>query len=176
MADDRTSVIDDLSQPHPMAANGASWEFVADTVMGGVSSGGIDRVTVAGRPALRLQGTVRLDNNGGFIQAALDLNPDGSDHDARAFSGLNIDLHGDGADYDIRVRTSDLSRPWQSYRHAITAAPRWVTYRIPFASFTPHRTDRPLDKGKLRRIGVLAIGSAREARLAIGGVRFFSGS
>ena len=176
MADDRSSVIDDLSQPHPLAANGASWEFVADAVMGGVSTGGIERVSVDGRQALLLQGTVRLDNNGGFIQAALDLRADGSDRDAHPFSGLEIDLHGDGADYDIRLRTSDLDRPWQSYRHAITAAPSWTSYRIPFASLTPHRTDRPLDTAKLRRIGILAIGSAREAKLAIGGIRFFSGS
>lgn len=60
--------IDDRSSPAP-----AAWRFFTDGVMGGVSRGGMTAETAAGRPALCLRGEVRLDNNGGFIQMALEL-------------------------------------------------------------------------------------------------------
>ncbi|MGD7552053.1 CIA30 family protein, partial [Ralstonia pseudosolanacearum] len=62
------TVIDDLSAPHPRAANGAVWDLVSDRVMGGVSRGVMIREVVRDRPALRMQGEVSLENNGGFIQ------------------------------------------------------------------------------------------------------------
>ena len=67
--------IDDLSNAEPAAPNGCRWEAVSDRVMGGVSVPALARGTVAGRPAQRLTGRVRLDNDGGFLQMALDLAP-----------------------------------------------------------------------------------------------------
>ena len=52
------------------------WEFVSDTVMGGVSQGRIEEVDIFGRHATRLKGDVSLDNNGGFVQMAFDINDD----------------------------------------------------------------------------------------------------
>ena len=47
---------------------GARWDYVADGVMGGVSSGGAE-IRGAGTDAvLRLQGNVSTANNGGFLQ------------------------------------------------------------------------------------------------------------
>ena len=68
-------VIDDLSRPFPQASSGGSGELLSDRVMGGVSSGTLRREVVRGRAALRLEGDVSLENNGGFIQMALDLDP-----------------------------------------------------------------------------------------------------
>jgi hypothetical protein len=165
-------VIENLKLSTPTAKNGAAWQFVADGVMGGLSKGTMVRETIGGRNALRMRGTVSLENNGGFIQVALDLSPDGSPIDASAFSGVEIDVIGNGETYNLHLRTADLSRPWQSYRHSFDAGRNWETHRLPFADFNSYRTGAPLDLTKLRRIGFVAIGRAFKADIAIGGIRF----
>lgn len=167
------SLIDDLTQEFPTAANGARWEVLSDRVMGGVSSGRLTREIVAGRPAIRLRGDVSLDNNGGFIQMALDLGPAGAAVDARGFSGIDIIVCGNDEDYGLHLRTADLSRPWQSYRQGFRTGPEWRRIRLPFTGFTPHRTEIPLDQSRLRRIGLVAIGRAFHADLALADVRFY---
>jgi hypothetical protein len=44
--------------------------------------------------------------------------------------------------------------------------------RLNFRDFASHRTDVPLDLRRLRRIGIVAIGRAFSADLAVGGVWF----
>jgi len=72
------------------------WEYVADTVMGGVSTGQIASRQIAGCKTTQLTGTVSLDNNGGFVQMATDLRPDGSALDASAFTGIELEVIGNG--------------------------------------------------------------------------------
>lgn len=146
------------------------WEYVADTVMGGVSRGGLTFETVEGRAAARLVGDVSLDNNGGFIQIASDLRPDGASFDARGWTGVEIEVLGNDHSYDLRLRTDALTRPWQSYRAAFDAVPEWTTLRLPFAGLEANRTDAPFDPARLRRIGILAIGEAFRADVAVAGV------
>jgi len=149
------------------------WEYVADTVMGGVSTGQINVEDVAGRAATRLTGTVSLDNNGGFVQMAFDLLPDGTGLDASGYTGIEIDVLGNGEAYDLRLRTDALTRPWQSFRTEFTAPSEWTTIRLPFTDVTPHRTDAAFDPTQLRRIGMLAIGRAFEADIAVSAIRFY---
>lgn len=149
------------------------WEYVADTVMGGVSRGGITSGVVDGRQAVRLQGLVSLDNNGGFIQMAFDLVPGGGAFDASGWSGVELVVRGNGAGYDLRLRTDQLTRPWQSFRTEIIAPPDWTTIQVPFASLEPHRTEAVFDPARLRRIGLLAIGRVFEADLAVAAVRLY---
>ena len=166
-------IIDALDQAHPRATNGADWELIADRVMGGVSSGAMTRGIVSGRPALRMQGEVSLANNGGFVQVALDLALRGGAIDASAWSGVELDVFGNGERYNLHLRTADVVRPWQSYRAEFVATPEWRTIQLPFDSFEAHRIDAPLDLTRLRRLGVVAIGRAFTADLAIGGLRFY---
>ncbi len=166
-------VIDDLSHPAPRASIGSDWEFIADRVMGGRSTGTMTRETVDGRLAVRLRGTVSLENNGGFVQIALNLAPDGSSIDARTWQGIELDMRGNGEIYGLHLRTDDVTRPWQSYRQTFTATDIWQTVRLPFDGFQPHRIDAPLDLSRLRRIGLVAIGRAFEADLAIAGLRLY---
>jgi hypothetical protein len=49
----------------------------------------------------------------------------------------------------------------------------WQTLRLPFSSFEPHRIEEALDTSRMRRIGIVAIGRARPAAIAIGGVRLY---
>jgi hypothetical protein len=139
-------------------------------VMGGVSAGTLRRELIGGLPALRLQGQVRLDNNGGFLQMAADLSPVGGAFDATGWTGLAIDLCGPPEIYGLHLRTTDLTRPWQSYRADLTVTPDWQRHFLPFTQFQPHRTDAALIPARLRRVGLIAIGRAFRADVAMGGL------
>ncbi len=165
--------IDAFDQPPPMASIGTRWELVTDRVMGGVSAATAARETVAGRPALRLRGDVSLENQGGFVQLALDLAPGGGTLDASGRQGIEIDVLGNDEGYNMHLRTADVVRPWQSYRAEFTAPPDWRTVRLPFAAFAAHRIEAAMDTARLRRLGVVAIGRVFAADIAIGGLRFF---
>jgi adhesin HecA-like repeat protein len=147
------------------------WRYVADTVMGGVSRGTLSREVVDGRLAMRLTGRVSLDNDGGFLQMAADLDADGAALDLSAWTGIEVDVRGNGETYELRLRTSDLTRPWQSYRAPFTAPADWTTIRIPLAALDAHRTEAPFDPTAVRRVGLLAIGRAFDADLAVSGLR-----
>ena len=166
-------IIDDLRHPAPRAATGTDWELVSDRVMGGVSGGGLSRAVVSGRPALHLTGDVRLENDGGFVQAALDLAPDGAFVDARDWDGIALTVRGNGERYNVHLRSADVTRPWQSYRATFVAQPDWAQVTLPFSDFTPHRLTAPLDLSRLRRIGLVAIGRAFRADLAVSDLRFY---
>ncbi len=170
-------------------------QLITDTVMGGVSQGTLTRETVQGREAVRMRGRVSLDNNGGFIQMAANLSPlgsgpsaqprdDGSPLDASAFSGielvatdtiaaLGLRPNREGETYNVHLRTTDITRPWQSYRQSFIAGPQWETHRIPFTDFVPHRIDTPLDVTRLTRIGIVAIGREFEADISVANIRFY---
>jgi len=169
-----SAIIDDLSRAPPLSSIGTEWQLFTDRVMGGVSEGTMMWDIVAGRPAIRMRGNVSLENNGGFVQISLDLSPDGKSVDASAFLGVEIDVYGQNEEYSLRLRTSDLVHPWQSYRAGFTAEPEWKTVQVPFSRFEKHRTDRALDVSRLRRVGLVAIGRAFSADLALGGIRFFA--
>ncbi|MBN8968050.1 MAG: CIA30 family protein [Rhizobiales bacterium] len=166
------AMIDDLSRQPPVATIGSTWELVTDAVMGGGSQGVMAREVVAGRPAIRMRGDVNLENNGGFVQAALDLSPTAPVVDASGWDGIAIDVFGNEEVYGVHLRTDYLARPWQSYRQNFTAYPDWRTVVLHFSAFAPYRTDIPLDTHRLRRIGFVAIGRAFRCDLAIGGLRY----
>ena len=169
-----SAIIDDLSRETPMAAIGSSWQLFTDQVMGGASKGTIARDVVAGRPAIRRRGEVSLENNGGFVQIGLDLSPDGQSADASAWSGIELDVFGNGEEYGVHLRTGSLTRPWQSYRHTFKAFAQWQTVQLPFDGFVAHRTDILLNTHRLQRVGVVAIGRAFSADLALAGLRFMT--
>lgn len=166
-------VIDDLSRPFPLTSLGTVWEVVTDGVMGGLSRGAARREAVAGRDAIRMTGDVRTENNGGFVQMALDLSHDGGAVDAGGWTGIVVDVCGPPEGYNLHLRTSDITRPWQSYRSGFRTAATWQRVTLPFASFAPHRTEAPLDLRRLRRIGIVAIGRAFRADLAVGRLAFY---
>lgn len=166
-------LIDDFSDPDLTSKFGTAWQGVSDQVMGGISQASVTRETLEGRDALRLRGDVRLENNGGFIQAALNLTPERGTFDASGFTGLRLTHRGNGEGYSLHLRSADNTRPWQSYRAHFTAGPEWETLDLPFASFAPYRLETPLDTTRLRRIGLVAIGRAFSADLAVSEIAFY---
>jgi hypothetical protein len=167
-------VIDDLRHAPPLAATGTGWALVSDRVMGGLSEGALSRGMVAGRAAIRMTGAVSLRNNGGFLQIALDLGAAGGAVDAGRWTGIRLDVRGNDHVYNVHLRTADLRRPWESYRQSFRATPEWTTVHLPFDGFVPHRTACPLDLARLRRIGIVAIGEAFQADIALADIRFYA--
>jgi hypothetical protein len=165
-------VLEDGGGPGLRAANGQHWRYVADTVMGGVSTGALSRGLHYGKQALHLTGAVSLENNGGFVQMALDLAPQGQVLDASRFAGLSLLLHGNDAPYNIHLRSPDMPRVWQSWRAQVHVPARWVHIFVPFSDFTPHRTDLPVQPARLSRIGLVAIGREMRADLALARLEF----
>lgn len=121
-----------------------------------------------------MRGDVSLENNGGFVQIALDLAPGGKSIDASAWEGVELDVFGNGKEYSLHLRSEDLTRPWQSYRQSFRADQQWRTIPFRFGDFVPYRTETPLNVRRIRRIGVVAIGSAFSADLSVGGLRFMA--
>jgi hypothetical protein len=93
--------------------------------------------------------------------------------DASDWAGVALEVAGNGEHYELRLRTADLSRPWQSYRLAFRADPGWATLRASFDAFAPHRTDAPFDPSRLTRLGILAIGRPFEADIAARDLRLW---
>lgn len=167
-------ILEDGQGPGLLAANGAVWRVVTDRVMGGLSDATVTREVRVGHSALVLRGQVRLDNNGGFVQMALDLAKTDEVLDASGFYLLRLSVQGNGARYNVHLRTRDLSRVWQSYRTEFVAGPRWQVIDLPLTDFQPHRTDTQLDLRKLHRIGLVAIGDEMQADLALGSMALVS--
>ena len=167
-------LIDDFTDKNLVSKLGTPWRGVSDQVMGGISEAVVAHAVIDDRPCLRLTGDVRLENKGGFIQAALDLAPSGTSLDGSAYSGVRLLVRGNGERYSVHLRTPDNLRPWQSYRAHFVAGPDWQTVDLPFTAFAPYRLETPLDVTRLRRIGLVAIGRAFFADLAVAELGFYS--
>lgn len=170
---EETQLIDDFSDAQ-LASNGNRWQLFSDAVMGGVSSGQMRYEKIQDCQALRLRGDVSLENNGGFIQVGLDLCASGALIDASNATGIAVTLSGDNGRYMINLRTDDTQRPWQSYRYPIKTVPReWHVRLLPFSRFIAHRIDQPLALNKLRRIGLIATGTAGPVDIAMARIALY---
>ena len=172
-AQENRMLIDDFSKKNFVSAVGTSWVGVTDKVMGGVSEAKIETKTINQRRCLHLTGDVRVENNGGFIQAALNLSKDNNIFDASLFSGIRLTIYGNNEKYSIHLRTLDNNRPWQSYRAHFMAKSMWHVIELPFESFKPYRLQTKLDIKRLKRIGLVAIGHPFSADLAISNIEFY---
>ena len=104
------------------------WRLITDGVMGGLSSGTLRQNTVDGRQCVQLRGDVSLKNNGGFIQAALDV-ASTSAANASAYQGIVLEVYGNNEEYNLHLRSKDVWLPWQSYRASFQAPARWHSAR-----------------------------------------------
>ncbi len=163
---DELLMIDDRRSGDLKSVLGSSWRVFTDRVMGGISSGSLTLDTIDGKPCLRLRGDVSLENNGGFIQAALDVGQNEAS-DASGHHGLLVEIYGNGEEYNLHLRTDDVWLPWQSYRASFQAPARWQSVKLPFKEFTGYRIGKKLDLTQLKRISMVAIGHEYTADLCI---------
>jgi hypothetical protein len=164
--------LDDRASGDLHASNGSEWRLFSDRVMGGVSAGTLTVEEVAGKSCLRMRGDVRLDNNGGFIQIALDVDEQ-QRRSAADYDGLLLDVYGNDEQYNVHLRTAGMRAPWQSYRAHFGATQAWRTVKLPFSGFEAYRFEGSFDATTLRRIGIVAIGRAFAADVCIGRLAFY---
>jgi len=175
--------IDDLSEIFPITSSGTQWLGVTDEVMGGSSSGSLVREEFKGRMSNVLTASVRLENDGGFVQMATDLALDhsvSSTVDASIFKGIELDVYFEGdtdrESFNIHLKDSNCIRQFSSYRATFELSQgEWTTVRLPWSMFKGYGLDgleNLLNRSALRRIGLVAIGKEMDARLALSSIRF----
>ena len=166
-------LIDNFTDKNFTSKLGTQWYGASDKVMGGVSEASVFHGCLDNRSCLILSGDVCLENNGGFIQVALNLAKSKETFDASKYVGVRLVVRGNGEKYSIHLRTPDNTRPWQSYRASFIASARWKTIDLPFVTFPPYRIEAALDITRLRRIGLVAIGRAFHAEIALSEISFY---
>ncbi|WP_205342129.1 CIA30 family protein [Denitrificimonas caeni] len=140
------------------------WTIISDQVMGGVSSAELHQEQRDSSNCSCLVGRTRLDNNGGFVQMKLDIEPS----ELRAdYKGLFIELYGSMHDYNLHVKTTQLNRPWQSFRCTLSVEPQWTRFIVPYEQLQAHRTDAELQPADIKSVAVIAIGQAFDVDVCV---------
>jgi hypothetical protein len=150
---------------------GARWDYVADSVMGGVSSGRAEVEKTGEGAVLRLHGLVSTKNNGGFIQVRRRFSEPWSD-DAQ---GLQLRVRGNGQTYYVFLKTPGLSRVWYSYRAQFKATPEWQDVRLGFDQFVPSHTAMPLKfaPSDVTSIAIVGYGADFEADVSVDHINIY---
>lgn len=167
VADAGVLLLDDFGRDDGRSAIGTEWRAFTDRVMGGVSEMNTDIVDSDRGPALRMTGEVRLDNNGGFIQARLPLGDNGRTLDASRFDAVRVTVRGTPGSYFLHLRTPDTRRPWQYYRAELPVDAEWSERTIRFEAFTGKSIGGSPDFSQLKSIAVVAYGEAFEADIRV---------
>lgn len=165
-------LIDDFSREEASAL-GTRWQAFTDRVMGGLSNGRASYETIEGKRCLRLRGEVSLENQGGFVQAALPLAKEDGALDASGYRGVRLWVRGNGTVYYVHLRTGDSRLPWQYYAAEFEAGPDWRQVDIPFSAFAPENLSRALDTRILKRLAVVAAKKAFSADVAVARIEFY---
>jgi len=172
MANQDIKFIDDRSSSDLHSQSGDEWALITDGVMGGISDGQLSIDNINNRSCLRMTADVKLENNGGFVQVALNL-PKLTVKNINKYTGLMLEVLGNNEQYNIHLRTHDTWLPWQSYRATFEASSEWNTLYIPFTEFQAYRINKVLNIDKLKRIGLVAIGRRFSADLCLGKIGLY---
>jgi hypothetical protein len=151
------------------------WRAFSDRVMGGISREHVSVAQIDGLRCLRLQGEVRLEHNGGFIQIVRALQgTGGTPLDVSPYAGVRLLVWAhEEQEYLVHLRTRDTTRPWQYYRAAFSAGPTWRTITLPFDGFHPEQLRQPLDRRTLTSLGIVAYGRRFHADIAVARVALY---
>lgn len=170
MADEPTTetlLLDDFRTPDGQSAFGTAWQGFTDRVMGGRSDLDAGYIETERGPAVRMRGTVRLDNNGGFVQIRLPLVRDRQALDASGMDSFAVEARGEPGPYYLHLRTTDTRRPWAYYRAPLTVTRDWQTIEVPLDAFEAVSTRTPMDRSQLVSVGLVAYGEEFEAELDV---------
>ncbi len=147
------------------------WDYVADTVMGGVSSGQVQFRSEGNVAFARLTGTVSTENNGGFIQFRRKL----PDRPGTGVSGVRLLVRGNGEQYFVHLRTRGTVLPWQYYQAAFVTSNEWTEVYLPLSGFKASgamlRATPVADA--ITSVGVVAYGRDHKAHVDVSEVGFY---
>ena len=151
------------NQPSP-------WLVISDQVMGGVSSAELRQEKRDNSHCSCLSGRTSLDNNGGFVQMKFDIQSSLLRTD---YQGIFIELYGSAHEYNLHIKTTQLTRPWQSFRSSLAVEPRWTRFIVPYEQLQAHPTDAELEPTKITSIAVGAIGQEVDVDVCVRRLGFF---
>ena len=147
------------------------WKFIADTVMGGISSGQLsfsvdDNVNYA-----RMVGKVSTENNGGFIQfrrSVINGLP-------AKTKGLKLSLRGNGQRYFVHIRSKGTFLPWQYYQQSFIANEDWSETTLLLDEFRRSGVllRKTIDPKSIKSIGIVAFGRDHEAEINVRKISLF---
>ena len=167
-----------IASAHPFSLSFSSnenrWQVVLDGVMGGLSTGKVDRTS----DGIVFHGELSLENNGGFSQIRTPVEMgslDGAD-------GIEVEVRGDGRAYIFDARVANLRVMAGSFQHKFeTVEGEWTTIRLPFTDFRFHAFGQrvpgvgAIAPAMVDSVGVtLADYNAGDFRLEIRSVRGYS--
>ena len=147
------------------------WEFIADTVMGGISSGQLSFSVDDNANFARMVGKVSTENNGGFIQfrrSVINGLP-------AKTKGLRLSFRGNGQKYFVHIRTKGTFLPWQYYQQSFMANEDWSETTMLLNEFRPSGVllRKTIDPQSIKSIGIVAFGRDHEAEIDVRKISFF---
>ena len=156
--DAETAALFDFAKTPDLAGR---WRSLNDGVMGGVSDGRM-RSAIPGTHAV-FEGTVRLENNGGFSSVRASF---GSGIDLSQFQGFYMDVRpGDeasaGKEYLLIVKDDECMTTQVNFKAKFGTGKKggWERVKVPFAAFDrPERMGRAVMRGALRTEAVCEVG------------------
>jgi hypothetical protein len=115
------------------------WQVVNDGVMGGRSQG---YFSISKEGYGLFQGTVSLENNGGFSLVQHRFKP----LNVTNYRTIMIKLKGDGKEYQVRIKKDKYD--YYSYASNVATSGEWQTIEIPFDKMIPQFRGRRLNMPK----------------------------
>ena len=167
-------LLDDFTRSDGLSALGTRWQGFTDRVMGGRSDMEVRRDDSEAGAVLRMRGTVRLENRGGFIQARLPLAADDQVLDATAWQGIRLKARGRPGPWYLHLRSRHCRLPWQHYRARLKVNEDWRAPFVAFDDFAGKATWRGLDTSVLKSVAVVAYGEAFEAEIEVARIELVS--
>ena len=111
------------------------WRVVADTVMGGHSTGSCESL---GSGQVALRGHISHEDGGGFVFFMLGL----PDLDLTSYSHVRLTAKGDGRPYRLALRSSDMAEGVHYQARFSTQVAELKSHVIVLADFVPTRRGR----------------------------------
>ena len=148
------------------------WQFFTDGVMGGKSSGKAIIENYMDKLCYRMKGNVTTENNGGFIQMRVRIEPSIASFD---YKGIYLNAFGNNHKYAIHIRTPFTIAPWQYYSSSFMLPNKWVNIQLPFSDFKKSNFYQPrsLLYQQIKTIGIVAAFDDFYADIAMSEIGFY---
>jgi len=147
------------------------WEFISDTVMGGVSDGNVSFINKENKSYAKMIGNISLENNGGFIQFRRKIKKKLMDN----LSGIKITVRGNGLEYYIHIRTKGTFLPWQYYQAPFNVENSWQEIDISFENFNRSgiMLSKKFSSKNITSVAVVAYGKNHKADIEVDNISFY---
>ena len=150
--------------------NPEKWLFISDQVMGGVSSGKVEFISINNSLHARMTGNVSTKNKGGFIQVRRKL----ENLNLEDSKFIEIIAKGNNQNYFIHLRTSGTFLPWQYYQISFKVFNNFKTFKLPINEFKRSSVflSKNINPKNITSVGIVAFGKDHTADIYIKEINF----